>query len=292
MPKKIEPIEKPKKLNIRYKGNQVVVEKFKGKFKREVIKKYVQEKSNALKASNFNGMVSVSLNFPGRGWRSGYFTAVGSNVALYNLDSYEEDEEPEPDSFSDFQIYYIKNAPRAGGCTNKFNDCLYYCLKDAMGEHHKLKNPAQLKKVLGLKRYDKVPIECIRTIDEHNPTFKVNVSGDHTYTSTKTCARTINLKLINGHYKLVHDDIKVHGISYKEKIPLLHKRLDKDYYPVYDAKSGERLLDVQTFNTIKKRPLESEFILVPVDPDSSDSIKEQHDAFIIAADTLKQETNG
>jgi len=292
MVKKIQPVEKPTKLNVLFKGNPVVREDYKGKFKREDIKEYAQAKSNALKAKNFDGIISVSLLFPGRGWRSGYFTPVGDKIRLYNLDSYQEDEADEPESFTEFQIYYVKSAPKAGGCSSKYNDCLYYCLKDAMREHHKFNNPMHLKKVLGLKRYDKVPIECIQSIDDHIKTFKINVSGDHTYTSTKADSRVINLKLIDGHYKLVHDDIKVHGVSYKEKIPLIYKHLENGYYPVYDKFHGKRLLDVQTFNDIKKRPIESEFILIPADSDSDSSIKDQYDAFIKDAETLKQESNG
>jgi len=291
---KIKPFSKAKLQKLKYKGNAISVEKYKGNFKRDTIRKLVQDRSDRLKAADFNGKISVSLHYPNQGWRSGYFTTVGDKVAVYSKDSYEEedDDEPDVDNFNSFQIYYMKDGAKAGGCDGMQNDCLFYCLKAALGEHQKMKFPAQLKTFLKLQRTDCVPIDKIATIEESLKLFSINVSGDHTYTSTKQSNRVINLKLIDGHYTLQAAKVKVQGIAYKEKLPLFYGKIHNNTYTVYDKVGGERVLTKTEFCEIKSKPISSPYIIIPTDPKSKDSIETQYNAFIQDAETLKTETKG
>jgi hypothetical protein len=200
--KEIIPFE-TRKENIKWQGNQVVGERYKGKFSRDAIKAHVQAKSDAMKQSGFDGKISVALYYPERDWRSGYATAVGEPIALYNIDSYAEDDEPDVTSFTHFNIYYMKNAPKKGGCNGSRNDCLFDCLKQLVIHDFPWKYPASLKTYLKLERNDKVDIDLIPQLEEKLQAYKINVTGDHTYTSTKDARCVINLKLINSHYKVV-----------------------------------------------------------------------------------------
>lgn len=63
--------------------------------------------------------------------------------------------------------------------------------------------------------------------------MRVNITGDHVYTSTLGGHKEINLRLVNGHYKVDKENMyTTKGIANKEKKPLV---LDKDN-TVYDGK--------------------------------------------------------
>jgi hypothetical protein len=293
-PKVIAPIEPPKKLPVKYQGNQVVVEKYKGDFARDDIKKHVQGKSNAMQQANFDGRVSVALYYPSMGWRSGSFTPVGENIILSNLDSYEDDV-PENEKFSAFHIYYLKNAPRKGGCDGKKrNDCLFNCIKEVLLETTPWKYPASFKKYLKLERNDLVDIAHIATIENKLITFRINVTGDHSYTSTRDqCPRVINLKLLNGHYKLDTKDTSliVKAVAYAEKLPMIYK-FDETTTSVhtYTQQDGEQTITRENFKEIKAKPVSSPFILIPCTPNTS--LKDVYKSFVDDANILKEETKG
>lgn len=288
----LKPYEPPKKLPIMYKGNQIVVEKYKGDFKRDDIRKHVQGKSDAMRDAAFDGKVSVTLFFPGIGWRSGSFTTVGDDIILNNLDSYEDDV-PEGESFPAFQIYYMKNAPRKGGCTGQRNDCLFQCLKKVLLETMPWKYPASFKKYLKIDRNDLVDIAYMPQIENKLKTFRINVSGDHTYTSTRECTRVINLKLLNGHYKLDTKDkcLQIKGIAFAEKLPMMYKNDSHNTTKrVYTAQDGEKDISFEEFRNIKDNPVSSAFILIPCD--KNNSLQNEYISFVNDANMLKEETNG
>src|SRR4051812_34089592 len=77
---KIEPIGSPTKIPIKWKGNQVLEEKYKGNFLRIDVKKNIQQKSNDLKAKGFDGKISIAVKYDGLHWISGYFTDIGDDI--------------------------------------------------------------------------------------------------------------------------------------------------------------------------------------------------------------------
>ena len=121
-------IDNSKKLNRKFHNNDVVEQLYKkGDYKKEDIQKYVNKLSKELKKSGFKGSIS--------GWRSGYFTNVGENPALYTLaDS--DFQEGNNGKIRQFSVYLIKDyvRPTAGGCSynSNYNDCLYFCLLQAL----------------------------------------------------------------------------------------------------------------------------------------------------------------
>ena len=198
MVKKLKPIAPPKKLPVLWNGtNQVVMEKYVGKFTRDEIKAFAQEKSDLLKDVDFNGNIVVSLFFDSiNDWRAGKRSSVGDPIVLHNHDSYDE-EAPLDTIFPAFQIYYLKDAPRKGGCDGLRNDCLFNCIKDVLLDAMPWKYPASFKKYLEVERNEPVDIALIPKIENKLKSFKINVTGDHVVTSTKDCNRSINLKSIS-----------------------------------------------------------------------------------------------
>ncbi len=303
MPKKLIPYDK-KELPVKNKGVPIITEMYRGSFTREDIKRHVQQISKEAKKNfNYDGQLSVALKYDGvkvpkskkikkndRGWRSGYFTNFGNDIALYNIDSYDQDDEPEQDVFSEFQIYFMKTGPKQGGCDGKRNDCLFDCLKKTVDDMP-WKFPSSMKKFLDVERNDKIDIGLIPKIEERIEQYKINVTGDHTYTSVKKCQRVINIKLINGHYKLaVNKNSLAHGCAYTEKKPLFYGKTDANgLVSVYDE-NGERIISNSELKDIKTKPITSPYTAIPID--NSISVEEQYEQFIKDADELKVKTDG
>ena len=293
MVKDFKPYETPKKIKVRRGGNQIVVEKYRGSFTKKDILEFVQKKSNSMKKDGFDGKVSIAAKFEEFGWRSGYFTDVGDSVALHDIDLYEEGASHFiPDKFAGFQIYWMKNPTKQGGCAGKRNDCLFNCIKSVLKDHMLWKFPATLKKILGIPRNDPIDISYIPQIEQKLDTFKINVTGDHTYTSTKQCNREINLTLINGHYKvnLKSTNVPIKGIAYKDKEHVLYK-MSKDNKTInaIDSRKVVFIMPEEEFKQIRANPISNSKLLIPA---RTKDILAEYEEFIKDADLLKKESNG
>lgn len=114
-----------------------------------------------------------------------------------------------------------KNKGAKGGCSDKFNDCLYECMEKVGAINKKnWRSPELLKSYLGLSRKDKVPLSCLKKIESHkefaNYRFVVSSSDrDCRYVSDKKCKFTIKLDLEDEHFKL--SKFKKYGLCMAKK---------------------------------------------------------------------------
>jgi hypothetical protein len=295
------------KLPITYKKNQVVADTFKGSWKRSEVRNFIQTRSDMLKKQGFNGALSLSIHTKEGGWLSGYFTDVGTKVILASLDDIydEEDDKKDDEMITEFQVYYMKHGAKAGGLTDynnclftSLNDCLFNSLKEATSNNLPWKYPATLKKLLKLERKDPIDIKLIADVERRLKLYKINVTGDHLRTSTRTSShQVINLKLIDGHYTFQKSKeiAKVKGIAYEEKIIMMH-RIDK--YDggniVYSADNPtERNLCVEDFLEIRSSPITSKYMLVKSDPKKKKmSLEDEYNEYIQNVNEIKTESNG
>ncbi len=99
-----------------------------------------------------------------------------------------------------------------------------------------------LKKFVGVKGTDLISIDSIPKIEEKLQNYKINVTGDHTYTSTRNKLQEINLKLHNEHFTLDKPKLKKsYGYSYKERKPLIYGKKDvKNMYKVFDGEKSDK----------------------------------------------------
>jgi len=293
MSKKIEPYQR-KKLPTSNKGTQMVQEKYRGKFTLEEIRNKAQEVSNYARDNyKFYGKMSVSVKFDDYGWRSGYFRPFGEDVVvdMYNYD--DDDGVFDQNNFTEFHIYVTKDGDKKGG-TSKRNDCLYDCLKKAIAiKDFPWKYPSTFKKAIGVERNDKIHIDLIPLIEQKLEQYKINITGDHVHTSTKECQRVINIKLVDGHYKLDTSKPVVYLApkAFVDKKVLFYQRKSKtDLHSVYDKDNGLREITKAELRIITKNPITSDFTCVPAtDPKK---IIQEHDQFIKDADKLKELSDG
>jgi hypothetical protein len=278
------------RLNIKWHGNFVVETRVKGKQTREQIKKRVTDISNALKKKGFKGFISTSL-LTDYGWRSGYITKVGDPISLYKPTDSPDDPANEQPDYSEYSYYLLKDDRPTKGGLGEYNDCLYLALKKAIPIDIPFKTGAQLKKFLGLHRNAKVDITLIPKIEEKLKTYKINVTGDHVYSSPKDCLKEINLKLVKSHY-IFNSAIKSYPyhVNFNEKPIMIYDVLDNGFVTTYEGivKSliTKKLLGKHT------KDFSNSHVWVKKDSKSTQTIEEYYVQFIKDAQTLKEASNG
>ncbi len=233
------------------------------RYTKEQIRERTQWWSNLLKQAGKTGRIAVSFKYP-KTWRSGRWEDYGDPVNVDAHHFYDVIETPEPEHFEAFMISYYPTGPPAGGCDGKYNDCLYKSLKDA--QHNKLpkewSTPEKFKESLGLRRKDNFPLKKMPDIEAVLKPYKINVTGDHKYTSTKQCTLSINIHLEECHYKLNRaNTLYVKGVSYDKKLPLLVK------YGVtnicYDG-TKEFEMSEDDFTEIRQNPGDAKYVIVQI----------------------------
>jgi len=291
-------VRAPKQLDVRFKGKKVVSDRYQVKDSLANIQEFADAKSKALKEDGFDGRMSVAIHYPNKGWRAGRLQEIGDKVHFFSPDGYDDesdmiDFEDDAGTTKEFYFYYVMNPTRKGGHTPDDNkDCLYNCLKAAMHEDVPWTYAASMKKWLGLERNEAIDIAFMQKIEARCKTYKINVTGDHTYTSTKNNNLEIRISLINGHYSLIpNKTVPTNGISFKERIPLIYSNInDNSEVSVCDGVQ-EWTITKQEYREIYCKPKSSAYLLVPQNSKFKDKF-EQHAAYIIKADTLKEGTSG
>jgi hypothetical protein len=275
--------------------------KFKNQeFTIDKIKKISNKLSNLLKQNNVNGKLMTALYFDDLAWKSGYLRNFGEQVKLYDPNDLYNLEVPfeMPTHIRKFNIYIALGNRDAGGSDNKFNDCLYNCLKYFVFNIEEYFGSACNFKtnILKLGRNDKVPLSYIDIIEKKLKTFKINVRGDYIRTSTISSNLVINLNLLNEHYLVDINEIKLLQVyRYEEKKPIMW---DKKTFEAYDGitkwnmTKNERNQIIYNFNN-------PNIIIHRKDQGRNEngerikiSIEEEFNIWIQCADELKEESKG
>ena len=103
----------------------------------------------------------------------------------------------------------------------------------------------ELKKELGLKRDDPIPINQMNKVEKYMNqkigckndlnAYSIFVSGDHEYISPKTTNKRVHIVLSNGHYTLDSSKFKtIHCKSHEEK-PIVVIEFDKSEIKMFDG---------------------------------------------------------
>lgn len=287
-----------KKLAQNWKGNNLIVEKYRGNFDRSEVKKHVQSMSDKVGAK-YAGRLSVAIYNEDSGqWLSSFrWTRLAKDrVRIPSADDpYDKDEvdDDDDDNIPAFQIFYQKDKPKEGGNSEK-NDCLYYALGQPARD--KWKFASSFKKVLGLNRNDKISIDKLTEVEEClGNKYAINVTGDHVRTSTLTAKQVIDIKLVNGHYKAnTKEHQKVYGVSYVERKPMVwfNPYNKENTIKVYDGETT-RYIPFSQFKEIKRNSLSSEWILIHVDNKAdADKMEDIYQNWVKVADILKKASDG
>ena len=300
-----EPIIKHIK-NLRYSGKDLIsirinADRFENRdYTLKRIKKLSQKLSNKLLKEGVKGKMMTSLLYGELGWKSGYLRNFGDDVKFYDPNVLYNMATPygEPDHIDSFNIYIALGNRDVGGDDDKFNDCLYNCLKYYIFNIEEyFKSPSEFKTFLGLKRADKVPLSCIDKIEEELKNFQINVRGDYIRPSMIKSEKQININLVNEHYsvEIENPNRLLKFRKYNEKTILL---FDKKEMVVCDGNNTWKITKEE------KRKMyydyNSKYILIERGEPEKDeegkkiqiTIEQEYKELIEIADTLKRESKG
>ena len=167
--------------------------------------RWVNEKRQSIaeKRKGQDFYFQVATKYEGYGYKSSKTVDLHSDVPVSVFDPRDSDR----DSIATIQeltLYLIKMPPKKGG-TDFHNDCLFISILKSFDNTKQMptnyKTRAGFKKSLGIPRDDPIGVEHIPEIEDIFQ-MKINIVGDHVYTSGKAYLKEITIILKNGHFDL------------------------------------------------------------------------------------------
>jgi hypothetical protein len=189
----------------------------------------------------------------------------------------------------------IKNVSTLVGSLTDKNDCLFSAIFQSLSFDKTLlpkgiKVPSSLKSKLGLERKDKVPLDLLPKVEE---LFKCSftVSGDYKYQSKEIQKYHINLKCQEEHITLKYHKDNVMKNSFikpykKENIYTIF--YDEDLFSIYNGKEIKQI----TKDEYKETYECGDYKYMLLCCQSSESLVEDRDSFLLKADQLLDASNG
>ena len=263
--------------------------------------------------------LSVSVNDMKQGWRRSITQNISQPVQLWShhfydmiINNKEFDDEVGDDKFRALS-FFMHISKKGAGSDDDYNDCVFNCLKDI--DDFPFASPVEFKNRLNVKRMDKIKIDDIPKIESYLKNYKINVTGDCTYFSSKVAQKTINLIFHSGHCTLENTHLEKMIIPiHEKKIYFNYKDGDKkcvlykNEFTPPEIKTNEQIL-LKTFKQASKAVNKSDNICIACMPkkltefesnltEEEQSLllyehcKSEHKKFMDGANKLKDLTNG
>ena len=291
-------------LKVGYKGNknssiEINVENIKST--RKQIKEQLEKVRKYYFKNNIDVEFETVLSY-NSGWKPSHITQVDESIELYDPIDYFKDNTQYNKSFQEavskqkiftaYQLYIIKKpkvVTTMGFSNDKNNNCVFHCLKIALGDKLPWTLPHELKQYLKLKYDEPIPIELIPNIERKLKNVAINIFGENKYISSVASNKVINLKLKDGHCTIKNDafstNLKKH-VSFTEKQLLLY---NKKTFECFDGTDDVRELSKDELIDIYNN--KSKYVIVNKNVDDT-CFEEEYDNLIKKANKLKVSSNG
>ena len=261
--------------------------------------------SNFLKTSRqVIGRLTTSMQIPKLGFRTSEPVEIGEHISLYDAEDYDSwktvfkgKSAPYHDNtilpIFDLYIYQDQPKPKAGKENENNTHCFYDCIK-TLFPNNKIpdcKGPKRFKMKFNVEPEDGIDISLIPKI-EKKLKVKINVIGDHIYTSNSTATKSIRLLLKNGHYTVVKPKcMKLpKGWTTHERTPIAYYR-ENDTFLCYDGEKKFNLT-LQDVQKIKSDKYNSKYMFIPRKKNDIEHLESELNEFIEIANDMKKATNG
>ena len=280
-----------KQLNYKANGNRFVQVMIKEKLTQKQILDLGNKLSGLFLAEGRLGEMCIATKSEA-GWRNGYMRDFGDEPSIYNPDEYGETLK---NNFQQTAIYFVEKGHRSkkgGASDDKSNNCLWEVINRYLNNKNPFKEPYDLKKYLKLHIDAKIDIADMPKIEKALKTFKINITGDHTYTSPITSLKSIDIKLIDGHYLI---DNKITSERCKYNTNKFHNKASKIVMHnkftgmAYDGKTLYKMGNNEYYSYYKSH---STCNLIQHDYTCKLTLEEEYNLFIHDAEILIKETNG
>ncbi|NBX75027.1 MAG: hypothetical protein EBQ92_00525, partial [Proteobacteria bacterium] len=265
------------------------------------------EWSDRLANEGAKGKITMSINIPYLGWRTGSSTEIGDNVAIYDYTEYDSwygkilNKYPYSHNtvlpMADIYIYQYKPKPKVGKANVSDTHCFYDCLKYLYADKLVMGLTAiEFKKYFRIKLNDGVHIKHIPKI-EKQLNMRIDIIGDHLYTSTSKAEKGIKLLLKDGHYSVVPNKMPhPKEWSKKERTPISFMRSQKIGDECMICYDGEKTFEMTTkkfWNEYRKKGLSKYiFLKQKVENKNMEDLQVAHFQFTKHAYALKEATDG
>lgn len=252
-----------------------------------------QDLKKSLKDPNVEVKVSIGVKFPFGYKSSKMLTDLGQDVDIWNPNEYDPDEEfmkkyNDPNLRAKSFDMYLIVVPRAGGCSGKYNDCFYDCIKKLTNGNlpDKINHPRKLKKFFGVGRKDLIDAKSPKMpeLEKLLNNCNINIGGDDVFYTThqpenKYYKYHINLKA--GHYTPKHmPGRQITGFNHEERQPVIFKYVKNDDVEIYKGDKVE-IVSKKAFAELKENKIPKE---------EKKTLIETYDDFIRDSDILKEST--
>ena len=254
------------------------------------------------KGSDYKMM--IALKYDG-GWRSGQMFNLTEMPLLFDIGDYVDNTGQNrkkninlnQTKFREFCIYKIPII-KTGGCIkqNSKNDCLFYCIREALGIDNlnlKYNTARKFKNCLRLNREDKIHISKIPEIEEMIKA-NINVSGDVLKLSQNKFPRMMKIILTDEHY--VIDNLKIKNCLVKptnKNVAFFRTKTEKNtnnkQIEIYSKDINIQLL--YTEGVFKKVQEDYKLYLIK-DKNIENDIEDSYNEYLTSAENLYKKTNG
>jgi hypothetical protein len=278
-----------KQLNYKANGNRFVQVMIKEKLTRKQILDYGNKISNLFFDNNRLGQMCIATRSDA-GWRNGLMRDFGEEPNMYDPDEYGETLQ---NNYQKTCFYFVEKGNRpskkGGASDDKKNNCLWEVINRYLNSKNPFKEPSDLKKYLKVHINAPIDIADMPKIEKALKTFKINVTGDHTYTSPITTLKSIDIKLLNGHYVMdkskADENCKYNKILFNNnaKRAIMHNKFTT---MAYDGKIHYKMTNDEYYKRYE------EYVIIQQDYNSKLTLKEDYDIFVHDANMLIKETNG
>lgn len=252
-------------------------------YKKSKIRSLVKKQQDKYEGKPLKFMISVNL--PGRGWRSAKQFRVSEEAIL--LDDYDD----EYDDSNQFAIYVWKETNPHGG-RDKHNDCFFKALYRGMNGNLRWKHAYSFKRSFKIERDDLFPFCLIAKVEDKCKT-NINVTGDYCFTTAGKYSTTIHMKLLNEHYTLdtSHKSKAVlKRIDYKEKHIVMGKLDDKKKnYLCYDGENEYTIKYEEMQKSKYSYDTENAYVLLC---NKENNIQEHYQKYIKDIDAICKASDG
>ena len=223
-------------------GEKYIVQKlnhYKKGVNKEEIKKYIKKAISSI-PEGFEFKITTLTSDNYKSSRGGWDDDK-DDPEIYDPEVYYGQELATEMLYYSAMIVVRRKRVAAGGSDNKYNDCLYYCLKDRLRDSSNFtwSYPSGLKQFLGLFRDEKVNVRHIPKLEDKLKS-SIRVCGDVNFNSGSTYTRIINLRLSKGHFTIENEK----GTITKKLINKVRKSKTDNEIMVFT----HRLNNVLTYN--------------------------------------------
>ena len=279
-------------------NNKEIIETYyksrKAQSKEKLIAKVKKLQKSAIRLNeDYDMIISVLTD---EGWRSDKVFTLHDEPAIFDPANYHYDNAIEFNTdYRQFAVFWLPKPEFIGNTSkNNKNDCLFIAIRNILEDKmpEGFRSPKTFKKRIGVERMDGVDI-CKMGLVEELMKININVTGEHTYTSSNKYNKNICLTLVSGHYSV--DQKALHTKSFLNRKPIILYKIELKTVHMISLKE-QWTEEFVSMNQLTKNYPDHFLVFSKANKCKQTkqivSLKQEFDEFVEAREQLLQATQG